>query len=123
MPTAFGNEMSREELEWLLDAFGGQLESAEVDDQLSQARALRGMGLSQPQGRQAGRVYVAQNPLETIGATMMGVTGIRDEKAAMKRRRELNEAQAGRVSGLGRKLFGAQEEQVGPPAPGQTPFY
>ena len=112
--------MDPEMLGWLLEAYGGQLEGGEIDDKLVQARALRSMGMEQPGGRQAGRVYVAQSPFETIGATMMGVKGIRDEKQLMKDRRKLNKAQGDRAATYGGLVLGGEERpQYGPRRPSE----
>lgn len=98
-------DMDPEVLEWLLQAYGGQLQGGELDDKLAQARALRDRGLNQPEGRRAGRTYVSQNPLETIGATAMGIKGIRDEKSLLEERRKLNKEQGDRAARYGADMF------------------
>jgi len=99
-------DMDPEMMKFLLEAYGDQLQSGEVDDKIAQARALRGYGMNQPSGRQAGRVYVAQNPLETLASTMIGLKGIGDERSQMAERERLNRAQGQRVSSYAQNLFG-----------------
>lgn len=119
-PGAFGaygdkmDDIDPEMLGWLLEAYGGQLEGGEIDDQLAQARALRDRGMDQPGGRQAGRVFVAQNPLETLAATMQGRKGMREEEELMKRRRELNTEQGRRAAEYGARAFGGMDGDADP---------
>ena len=67
----------------LLGTFGDQMELDTLEKQMAQAEALR---QAAPEGRQAGRVYVAANPLEHLGK------GIGDYKL-MKKRQEIEAAQ------------------------------
>jgi len=60
----------------LLGTYGDQMELTELEKQMAQAEALR---MGTPEGRQAGRVYVAANPLEHLGK------GIGDYKLMKKR--------------------------------------
>lgn len=60
--------MTEEQMQWLLESFGEQEKQKELEQRIAQARALRGG--AGPEGRQAGGVYVAANPLEHIGAAM-----------------------------------------------------
>ena len=76
-------DMDPEMMKYLLEAYGDQLATGAVDDRIAQARALR---REQPGGRQAGRVFVSQNPLETLGTTMMNIKGINDERTQMAER-------------------------------------
>lgn len=52
-------------LEAMLGTYGDQLELGGLDEQMARAEALR--NAPTPEGRQAGRVYVAANPLEHLG--------------------------------------------------------
>jgi len=56
-------------------------ELAAVDKKLAQAEALRNQMLTSPEGRSAGRVYVAANPLEHIGRLIQGYQGMKQSKA------------------------------------------
>lgn len=62
----------------LLGTQGDLRQISRLEKQLEEARALRDTAM--PQGRQAGRVYVAPNPLESIGAMMKMARGYRDER-------------------------------------------
>lgn len=74
----------------LLGTFGDTMEVDAQEKQLAQAEALR---QDTPEGRQAGRVYVAANPLEHIGK------GIGDYKL-MKKRKATEE----KTSGLRKRI-------------------
>jgi hypothetical protein len=71
------------ELAALLGTYGDQMELSNLEKQMAAAEALR---MGTPEGRQAGRVYVAANPLEHLGK------GIGDYKL-MKKRKENEAAQ------------------------------
>lgn len=62
----------------MLSTYGNRMELDELDRQLSEANALRDTPL--PEGRQAGRTFVAANPLEFIGAGIKQFKGNRDIK-------------------------------------------
>lgn len=55
-------------------------ELAALDKKLAQAEALRNQMFRSPEGRQAGNVYVAANPLEHIGNFMQGYAGMKQGK-------------------------------------------
>lgn len=59
----------------LLGTYGDQMELGGLDEQMARAEALR--NAPTPEGRQAGRVYVAANPLEHLGR---GITQYRQGK-------------------------------------------
>ena len=80
-PEAGSQSAEQAQLAALLGTYGDQLELSDLEKQMAQAEALR---MATPEGRNAGRVYVAANPLEHIGK------GIGDYKL-MKKRQE-NEA-------------------------------
>jgi len=65
----------------LLGTYGDQMELDNLEKQMAQAEALR---MGTPEGREAGRVYVAANPLEHLGK------GIGDYK--LMKKRQANEA-------------------------------
>jgi hypothetical protein len=67
----------------LLGTYGDQMELSNLEKQMAAAEALR---MGTPEGRSAGRVYVAANPLEHLGK------GIGDYKL-MKKRKESEAAQ------------------------------
>ena len=71
-------------LEAMLGTYGDQMEVGALEKQMAQAEALR---MDTPEGRQAGRTYVAANPLEHLGK------GIGDYKL-MKQRKASDAAQA-----------------------------
>jgi hypothetical protein len=71
------------ELAALLGTYGDQMELSNLEKQMAAAEALR---MAAPEGRNAGRVYVAANPLEHLGK------GIGDYKL-MKKRQENEAAQ------------------------------
>lgn len=71
-------------LEAMLGTYGDQMEVDALEKQMAQAEALR---MDTPEGRQAGRTYVAANPLEHLGK------GIGDYKL-MKQRKASDAAQA-----------------------------
>jgi hypothetical protein len=54
-------------LEYLLEQGMDLPEQMKVSKQSQIADMLRAKGMQSPQGRQAGRVYVAPNPLEVLG--------------------------------------------------------
>lgn len=55
-----------EALKALLATYGDQLEMSDFEKQMARVQALRDQ-LPDAEGRQAGRVYVAANPLEHLG--------------------------------------------------------
>lgn len=59
---------------------------AGLDDQISQADALR--NAPGPEGRDSGRVYTAANPLEFIGAGLQSYAGMREGKKLRSQREE-----------------------------------
>ena len=67
--------------------YAGQRDVA--DEQLATAQALR--NTSGPEGRQAGRVFVAANPLEHIGAAYKQRQGAQQYDEALARKKELSE--------------------------------
>lgn len=87
-------------LEAMLGTYGDQLEMSAQEKQLEQAQALRGMAT--PEGRQAGRVYVAANPLEHLGTGIQKyragkkAQGIEDELARTRKRIGTNVATYGK---------------------------
>lgn len=85
--------------ELLLSAYGDQLEMSELDRQLQQANALRETGM--PEGRQAGRVYTAANPLEFLGAGIKQYAGMRDAKRIEDERKEIRDKLGRAVSVYG----------------------
>lgn len=88
--------------ELLLAAYGDQLEMTELDRQLQQANALRETGM--PEGRSAGRVYTAANPLEFLGAGIKQYAGMRDAKRIEAERDEIRRRMGEAVSIYGRNL-------------------
>jgi hypothetical protein len=90
-------------LEAMLGTYGDQLEIGALEKQMEQANALR---QATPEGRQAGRVYVAANPLEHLGK------GIGDYKL-MKQRKANEAAQA-----EARKRIGENVRTYGKNIPG-----
>lgn len=62
-----------------------------ADEQLATAQALR--GTPTPEGRQAGRVYVAANPLEHINSAYKQHQGRTQEQEALARKKELSDMQ------------------------------
>lgn len=91
-------------LEAMLGTYGDQLELGAMDEQMAQAEALR---QATPEGRQAGRVYTAANPLEHLGK------GIGDYKL-MKKRQEYEKG-----SGDIRKRIGENVKTYGKNFPGE----
>ena len=67
--------------EFLLSTYGNKMELDALEKQAERVRALR---RESPEGREAGRVYVAANPLEHIGAAWQNYN-------VMKKERELEE--------------------------------
>jgi hypothetical protein len=90
-------------LEAMLGTYGDQLEIGALEKQMAAAEALR---QGTPEGRQAGRVYVAANPLEHLGK------GIGDYKL-MKQRKANDAAQA-----EARKRIGENVKTYGKNLPG-----
>jgi hypothetical protein len=62
-------------LDALLGTYGQQMELDALTEQLAQAEALR--GVATPEGRQAGNVYMAANPLEHLGVGLQRFAGQR----------------------------------------------
>jgi hypothetical protein len=81
-------------LEAMLGTYGDQMEVSALEKQMEQAEALR---MATPEGRQAGRVYVAANPLEHLGK------GIGDYKL-MKQRKANDAAQAEARGRIGKSV-------------------
>lgn len=100
-----GNRIDPELLS-LLMTYGDQLELTDQEKQLAQAHALRGTPM--PEGRNAGRIYRAANPLEFLGAGLQQYAGARDEKALKKSTGELRGKIGGNVAGYGRQALKAQ---------------
>jgi hypothetical protein len=90
-------------LEAMLGTYGDQMEVSALEKQMAAAEALR---QATPEGRQAGRVYVAANPLEHLGK------GIGDYKL-MKQRKANDAAQA-----EARKRIGENVKTYGKNLPG-----
>lgn len=90
-------------LEAMLGTYGDQMEVSALEKQMAAAEALR---QATPEGRQAGRVYVAANPLEHLGK------GIGDYKL-MKQRKANEAAQA-----EARKRIGENVKTYGKNLPG-----
>lgn len=85
----------------LLGNYGNELELSEAQNQLAQAQALRNTAM--PESRQAGRVVVAANPLEFIGAGLKQYAGAKQEKAAREQAAALRKTigeNVGRYGGL-----------------------
>ena len=87
----------------LLGTYGDQMELSNLEKQMAAAEALR---MGTPEGRQAGRTYVAANPLEHLGK------GIGDYKL-MKQRKANDAAQA-----EARKRIGENVAKYGKNLPG-----
>ena len=62
-----------------------------ANDQLAIAQGLR--STPSAEGRQAGRVYVAANPLEHIASAYKQRQGLDQEKTALARKKELSDMQ------------------------------
>lgn len=90
-------------LEAMLGTYGDQMEVGALEKQMAAAEALR---MGTPEGRNAGRVYVAANPLEHLGK------GIGDYKL-MKQRKANEAAQA-----EARKRIGENVKTYGKNLPG-----
>lgn len=73
--------------------YSGDISGAK--SQMAQAAALR--KTATPQGRQAGRLFVAANPLEHIGAGMSKYAGMRDGKLAQEALTEATNKQGASV--------------------------
>lgn len=67
-------------------------QNSAVNEQLAAAEMLR--GTKGAEGRQAGRVYVAANPLEHIAAGYKQKKGLDQYEEAMKRKKELSDMQS-----------------------------
>jgi len=78
-PTMGPGGIDRELAETLLGTYGDQLELGAMEKQLAQAEALR--DAAAPEGRTAGRVYVAANPLEHLGKGIQQYKGAKRAKA------------------------------------------
>lgn len=63
-----------------------------ANEQLATAQALR--GTPTPEGRQAGRVYTAANPLEHIASAYKQRQGVDQEAEALARKKELSDMQS-----------------------------
>lgn len=73
-------DMDLEELAAILSAMGGYDEELnDLDQQILQAQKLRDRQMTG--GTQAGRVFVADNPLEALSVIGDKYIGMRDEKA------------------------------------------
>lgn len=71
----------------LLGTYGDQMELSALDEQMAKADALRSLE-GGPEGRQAGRVYVASNPLEHVGKAMQQWEGRKRAKDIEPKRKE-----------------------------------
>lgn len=91
--SAWFNTLPPEEKEKVLQRlsmdYQGQGDIA--NEQMATAQALR--GTATPEGRQAGRTYVAANPLEHIASGMKQYQGKQQMDEALARKKELSDMQ------------------------------
>ena len=82
------SQLSPEEIQQILSISSFPEEQDLLKQQLAQAESLR---VGTPRGTQAGRVYVAANPLEHIGAFMQNRNAQKQQNAVMDQQRKLIE--------------------------------
>jgi hypothetical protein len=93
-----------------------------LNQQLGYAEMLRDTAM--PEGRDAGRVYVAANPLEHLGAGIQRYRGMKDVKDLREKQQGvLGDQRSGRMTmadllrgALGKKQTTAPTTEYGPPA-------
>ena len=94
-------------LKALLATYGDQLEMSDYEKQMSRVQALRDQ-LPDAEGRQAGRVYVAANPLEHVGKAIGQYNTMKKEKGFQseidKRKKSIGE----KVATYGTKILGEE---------------
>ena len=84
-------------LEYLLEQGMDLPEQMKVSKQSQIADLLRTKGMQSPQGRQAGRVYVAPNPLEVMGQLGYGYAAKQKQAGVDESLMELQKRKTGRV--------------------------
>ena len=93
------DNLSEEELQQLIALGSLPDEQNALQDQIKQAQMIRNR--QAPQGTQAGRVYVAANPLEHLAYAMQGIKADRDIKNLRSQQQDvLRRQNEGRMSYL-----------------------
>ena len=89
----------------LLGTYGDQLELGSMQQQLAEANALR--DTLAPEGRNAGRVYVAANPLEHLATGVKRYQGSKEGARLKPLIEGQQDVVSGRVEDYGRMAVGA----------------
>lgn len=87
---------------------------SDLERQEEFARRIQMMQAGGPQGRQAGRMYVAQNPLEQIGHFMQMRNAKKKQDAADLQRQQLLAQQVAARNMYGGKVQGMQTPGINP---------
>ena len=112
MPYLDLSKMSEDQIQDILSAGEASGKQAILDQQMKQAMAMR--NAAEPQGRTAGKMYVAPSPFEVIGNTLMKYQGYKDQQALTEQQKKILEDQT-RQRGL---LFKLLQQQYGTDASG-----
>lgn len=97
------DNLTPEQIQLLMEAGLIPEQLSELDSQYAQAQALR--ETPNPEGRQAGRVYVAASPLEHIAAMLRRGRGRKDMKSVEEQRALLLKKQADARSAYGQQIL------------------
>lgn len=120
------SKLKPEQIDALYEDFAGKRDL--IATQRLQAESL--MGTDMPDGRQAGGIYVASNPLESVGALANQYVGARANRRLDRRAEELNNkmamnqktyAQLIAEAAAGRASQGAETPPATPPAAATAP--